>query len=826
MTAQQSTHFDALLVQCRDLACGRLSASLAVMLDQADASLADLAVKAQGQVERKLYFAAKDVTTSQREVIEKQFKLRYLGDFQQRTNQVKKIGESFSDIDLSSIQLEIVGDDDLNETLKFNDMGARLYRYCVEELGALDQRVGVLLGDAGLQSESNPFSPMAICSAYKQACRSATSDVAMRMILLKLFDDHVLDDVRSIYKEVNELLVQNEILPKIRYVVTRSEGGKAPGPAENPSAVLTGESDFFAVLQKMMAQGAAAIGGGVGGGGGGGPILQGADLLSSLTRIQLGDVSGISGAEALLAAGGGSGGGATNVLHELKTTSVGAAMAQMDAMTLDIVALLFDQLFDDPKIPVALKGLIARLQIPMLKVAIADKSFFSKKDHPARQVLDALGEIAVRLPTDFGPSSSLYPRIETFMQDLEKGFQEQIEIFDTVRERLEALIAEDDEQVAVKLQSTATALNQAESLALARSVGRAEIKARVLSAMPPRAVLEFLAQHWIKYLVVVHVRHGVESETWKNALGTIDQLVWSVAHKVTTEERRMLASVVPALLKAVKAGLTVAGAEDAVSFAFFKELMRCHRAAIRVAPPKAASAIEAKLPAVTGVKTVSGADTKAGTGANVKAAAGAIAKPVAQPAAPLAGNVARGTDVSASTTGTKGAERAAPGGVRGARAPGAAQPRVTEPLPVPGSTDDLDFVAPIVVKNPFGEGKVMVDDLDFTSVPGAPSAGTIAAQRPTIELPRSFVQGTWVEILEPGGTGQPVQAKLHYVSPLQSHFLFVDRKGNKVYECSRAMLAMRLKIAEIKVLDGLPDLPLFEQMMSGVLKKVGKLIPG
>ena len=41
-------------------------------------------------------------------------------------------------------------------------------------------------------------------------------------------------------------------------------------------------------------------------------------------------------------------------------------------MTLDIVARLFDQLFDDPKIPLGAKGLIGRLQIPMLKVAIAE----------------------------------------------------------------------------------------------------------------------------------------------------------------------------------------------------------------------------------------------------------------------------------------------------------------------------------------------------------------------------------------------------------------------------------------------------------------------
>ncbi len=140
----------------------------------------------------------------------------------------------------------------------------------------------------------------------------------------------------------------------------------------------------------------------------------------------------------------------------------------------------------------------------------------------------------------------------------------------------------------------------------------------------------------------------------------------------------------------------------------------------------------------------------------------------------------------------------------------------------------MNFVAPIVVKNPFGAGKVQVDDLDFTvllKTPSNPSEGAVAAKKATIELPQGMVLGCWVEITGIEGSDGPTTAKLHYISPLESHFLFVDRKGRKVYECSRAMLSMRLKVAEIKLLDGPPDAPLFEQMMSGVLKKIGKPLP-
>jgi len=226
----QATPFDTILAQCRDLVCERLSAALSGMLDKVDGALSALISETRDVNAQKLYSQTRDKALAQRESIEKQFRARYLREFQQRSNRVKKIGDSFAEIDLSSLELELVGDDDLDETLKFNAMAAKLRQYCDEELIALDQRVGVLLGDAGLQTEDNPFTPQAICDAYKDTCRQLDSNVEVRMVLLKLFDDHVADEIRAVYRAVNALLVQNSILPKIR-ISARKEGSKPPSPA-------------------------------------------------------------------------------------------------------------------------------------------------------------------------------------------------------------------------------------------------------------------------------------------------------------------------------------------------------------------------------------------------------------------------------------------------------------------------------------------------------------------------------------------------------------------------------------------------------------------
>ena len=750
-TAMQGTSvFDALLTQCRDLVCGQLDKAIAGMLEKADEALSELATKTQNRETQKLYLEAKDVARTQRAAMEKQFRTRYLSEFQQRTNKGKKTGGDFADFDpdASSFELSLVADDDLEETLKFNELAAKVRRYCEEEINALDQRVGVLLGDADLQSEENPFSPQAVCDAYKLACRKVVENAKVRSVFLKLFDDHVLDELRSVYKAVNELLVQNAILPKIRYAVAHKEGGKAPAkgakdkadkPAADADDTPAGEQDVFAALQKLFAgkagggAGAGGAGGGAGGGTavGGGPVLQGAELLGSLTKLQLDGLAAFAASGGQLAAGAPVT-GTTNVLHELKSSEVGASMGQLDAMTLDVVAMLFDQLFDDPKIPLGAKGLIGRMQIPMLKVAIADKELFSKKTHPARRLLDTLGEIAIRLPADFNTGSALFGHLETILQGLVGSYEEDVEIFDIVREQLLALVAREDARIEKESQSAAERVIQEEALAVAKSVAQEEVRTRVAAAPLPGPVLEFLVEQWLKLMLIIHVKRGPASEAWSHAIEAMDQLIWSVQPKDTSEERRKLATIVPPLLKRIAAGLQAAGIEHEIREFFFAELMKAHTQ-IMSAPLKGKG--EAPHP------------------------------PAAANAAPAA----------------------------------------------------LDFTANITVKNPFGGGEVQVGELDIAA-PAAPDAhhGHAAKEAALLD---SLKQGDWVEFKE-AGKEERRPARLIFISPRKTRYIFSDRGEKEYIECTRSEIARRLRTGVAIVMEEVPEVPFFERIMGGVVNKM------
>ena len=308
------------------------------------------------------------------------------------------------------------------------------------------------------------------------------------------------------------------------------------------------------------------------------PLLQGAALLGSLTRIQHGDLSPADGMHVLSVSG--SEAGRTNVLRELKGTSVGAGMGQMDVATLDIVAMLFDQIFEDRKIPDGMKWLIGRLQIPMLKVAILDKAFFSTRTHPARQLLDTLGEIALGLPADFGSSSPLYQRVETIVQKLIDGFQDSLEIFDTLRQELQDLVAEDNQRLQEQTRSTAKRMEQKERLAVAKAVAQDELKARVRAGKIPKVVLKFLAQQWVKLLLLTHAKRGKDTDAWTTAIEAMDQLIWSVGPKPTLEERRKLATLLPGLLKRLASGMQIVGTSEAIRTRFFTDLLKLHTEAM------------------------------------------------------------------------------------------------------------------------------------------------------------------------------------------------------------------------------------------------------
>ena len=132
----------------------------------------------------------------------------------------------------------------------------------------------------------------------------------------------------------------------------------------------------------------------------------------------------------------------------------------------------------------------------------------------------------------------------------------------------------------------------------------------------------------------------------------------------------------------------------------------------------------------------------------------------------------------------------------------------------------MDFTAPITVQNPFGGGKVEVQDLDFTTKTAASPAAAKRDATPA-ELPRELALGTWVGIRETSEQEARKSAKLSYISPLKTRYLFVDRQGKNILDCSRAELARRFQLGEVVIMAEVPEVPLFDRITQGLVGKLG-----
>ena len=306
-------------------------------------------------------------------------------------------------------------------------------------------------------------------------------------------------------------------------------------------------------------------------------------LVASLTRIQRADPSALASGNLAFAANL-TAPETTNIVRELRRTSLASSFGYIDSAMLDIVALLFDQIFSCDRIPPRIKRMIGQLQIPILKVAILDNSFLWKKIHPARKLLDCLGDIAVSLVDDLDESSPLYGQIQNTVRELVDGFHDSLDIFDRLHQDLEGFVTWQNRPAEERVEFLAKRIERNERLAVGKAIAQREILRRAKSGTIPRVILRFLTDQWIKVMLIARATHGGKSEAWNKAVATMDLLIWSVRPKRSSVDRRMLAAVLPKLLKRLNTSLRKIGIEDGERKQFFVELMRCHVDATSSAP--------------------------------------------------------------------------------------------------------------------------------------------------------------------------------------------------------------------------------------------------
>ncbi len=349
------------------------------------------------------------------------------------------------------------------------------------------------------------FDVKRLAEAFADALAPLELDLRVRLILFKHFELQVLDPLAGLFREFNELLVEAGILPNLDLTrelreqaagATEGRGPEASDPAGATSQAghpMTGAAGYGA---PGNATPAGAVGGGIGGGGisgggiaGGGiagaggiggasGIAAGPDIAAAFQRraalmrklpalgrrrryshaahpSQLLDVGMVlrllEASERMVANQWREGDldrlperldlGALLLAEAERSGRAEAALNDADEDTVNLLQMLFDLILQDDNQPVPMRALIARLQLPMLRVALADPEFFSSSRHPARRFLNAISRSGIGWSqADEKSRDRLYAGIEALVNRAASSFVGNAAFFDTLRAELEALM--------------------------------------------------------------------------------------------------------------------------------------------------------------------------------------------------------------------------------------------------------------------------------------------------------------------------------------------------------------------------------------------------
>ncbi|MDH4059898.1 MAG: DUF1631 domain-containing protein [Aquincola sp.] len=236
-----------------------------------------------------------------------------------------------------------------------------------------------------------------------------------------------------------------------------------------------------------------------------------------------------------------------------------AAESPIERATIEIVALLFQSILTEERIPSSVRVWFARLQMPVLRVAVGEPDFFATIDHPARRLIDRMGACVMGFEASArAVSDALQAEIKRVVQVVEAYPDTGRRVFQTVLTEFERFLENyfKSDAVTKKGVSLAQQVEQRETLAIQYTI---ELR-KMLNEVPVQeGVRQFLFQVWADVMAMTAVRNGAQSDATKAMRAAAVDLIWSAGAKVSREERAEVIRRLPPLLKKLREGMESAG---------------------------------------------------------------------------------------------------------------------------------------------------------------------------------------------------------------------------------------------------------------------------
>ena len=275
---------------------------------------------------------------------------------------------------------------------------------------------------------------------------------------------------------------------------------------------------------------------------------------------------------------------AVNLIRAHREELVQASTGKLDHMVIDVVGSLFDQILSDTRVPPQMARQIARLQLPVLRVALNDSNFFSSRRHPVRRFVNRIASLACAFDDfDDGPGKQFLARVRELVQEIVEGDFDQIDLYSAKLASLESFIGEQT-RGEVQEKGAVSTLNTKESELRLQQRYMLQLQAALSPLSLPPYLRDFLPQVWSQALVLAVSRDGPDSDRAQRYRRVGRDVVMSVQPKGSPALRKKFLMQLPPLMKDLHEGLQLIGWSESAQREFFGQLLPAHAESLKGQP--------------------------------------------------------------------------------------------------------------------------------------------------------------------------------------------------------------------------------------------------
>ena len=482
-------------------------------------------------------------------------------------------------------ELALVETRELEESLALQEFIAKTEIRQAPALFLLGHRFAVLAGLPAFDAETLAVGPAGLAEALQHACACLDVSAEHRVLLFHAFDRSSQTAIGDLYAAINHYFVDRRILPHLQASVT-SPRGKNAGSAQNgadapeeaasaetpantpaagpgstprrrgPAAAPHGhmpppgiftqpgaypppgtgmrtvapddrDAELFTTLRELLAGRRSALGVGESAPANG-YMPSGEDLQSVLSTLQAKPISPMMlGGKLVQRSVGHLKQDLLAHLRQHAPDGRAPYLGAEDSDTIDLVGMLFDYLTKNVRPDGSTQALMTKLQVPLLRVALRDKNFFTRRSHPARQLLNAIAETGTHwLDDSEGPADrALVDKMQVVVDKVSQEFDGNLGLIENMLTDLSQHMHTLARKAEVTERRHVDAAKGREKLAVAREQAQAAIAGRIAAAKPNKLVRTLLEQAWTDVLALTLLRQGENSETYAKRLNVADQLI-------------------------------------------------------------------------------------------------------------------------------------------------------------------------------------------------------------------------------------------------------------------------------------------------------------